>query len=97
MNTTTHTLRNAHLGNGAAIHATDKDGILCNRWGTVNGVWKSPRYTDADVTCKRCMKLAGKRDLRCDECGHLVSARESGETAGAWCPMKCGGALRVIR
>lgn len=52
--------RNARLGNGAAVHLTDAEGILCNRWGTVNGVWKAPRLTDEAATCKRCLKLAGK-------------------------------------
>lgn len=36
------------------------------------------------------------RDLRCDECGHLVSSAMTGETPGAWCPMSCGGALRSL-
>jgi hypothetical protein len=56
---TTQTLKTATLGNGAAIHLIDKDGILCNRWGTVNGVWKAPKLVNADATCKRCIKIAG--------------------------------------
>lgn len=49
---------NARMGNGTAVHATDDKGILCNRWGTVNGVWKAPKSTSDPVTCKRCVKLA---------------------------------------
>lgn len=50
----------ARLGNGTAVHLTDASGILCNRWGTVNGVWRAPRVvtgTPADATCKRCRAL----------------------------------------
>jgi len=55
-------LRTARLGNGAAIHLADDQGILCNRWGTVNGVWKAPRFIEgATATCKRCEKLAADR------------------------------------
>lgn len=50
--------KNAHLGRGVAIHITDARGILCNRWGTVNGTWVTPRSTDAPATCKRCIKIA---------------------------------------
>jgi hypothetical protein len=59
MNTNT-ALRTARLGNGNAIHLVDDDGILCNRWGTVNGVWKAPRFVEGvEATCKRCKKIAG--------------------------------------
>jgi hypothetical protein len=51
----------ATLGNGKALHLVDEQGILCNRWGTVNGVWKAPRVvTGAEATCKRCLSLAGR-------------------------------------
>ena len=52
--------RNARLGNGHAVHLTDDQGILCNRWGSVNGTIVRPRYTDDAATCKRCMRLAEK-------------------------------------
>lgn len=50
----------ARLGNGSAVHITDAQGILCNRWGTVNGVWKAPKPVPAGTqpTCQRCLKLA---------------------------------------
>lgn len=54
----THT--NARLGGGTAIHLTDAQGILCNRWGTVNGVWKAPRPTEDPATCRRCLAIAAK-------------------------------------
>jgi hypothetical protein len=55
----------ARLGNGTALHLTDSNGILCNRWGTVNGVWKAPRIVEgADATCKRCIRLAATADAR---------------------------------
>lgn len=58
--THTETLRTARLGNGTAIHLVDDNGILCNRWGTVNGVWKAPKFVEGvEATCKRCQKLAG--------------------------------------
>lgn len=51
--------RVARLGNGAALHLVDAQGILCNRWGTVNGVWKAPRFVEGvEANCKRCAKLA---------------------------------------
>jgi len=50
--------RTARLGNGTAVHLVDARGILCNRWGSTNGVVRSPRFTDAPATCKRCQKLA---------------------------------------
>lgn len=53
------TFPNARLGNGTAVHLTDDQGILCNRWGTVNGVWKAPRNTTEAATCQRCAKIAG--------------------------------------
>lgn len=54
-------LKVAKLGNGAALHLADKDGILCNRWGTVNGKWMAPKIVEgAEATCKKCLKLAGK-------------------------------------
>ena len=56
----TETYPNARLGNGQAVHLTDAQGILCNRWGTVNGAWKAPRTTTDAATCKRCQKLAGE-------------------------------------
>jgi hypothetical protein len=59
----------ARLGNGAAIHITDARGILCNRWGTVNGVWKAPQPVAGDstqATCKRCQKLAQAPDEASD-------------------------------
>lgn len=56
----TNTYRVAKLGNGASLHLVDDHGILCNRWGTVNGVWKAPKFVEgATATCKRCLKLAG--------------------------------------
>jgi hypothetical protein len=56
--------RIARLGNGAALHLVDDQGILCNRWGTVNGVWKAPKLVEgAEATCKRCLKLAGEAQL----------------------------------
>lgn len=55
--TTAHQV--ARLGNGTALHLADDQGILCNRWGTVNGVWKAPRIvTGATATCKRCIKIS---------------------------------------
>lgn len=50
----------ARLGNGAAVHIADDQGILCNRWGTVNGVWKPATPVPGDwteATCKRCHKI----------------------------------------
>lgn len=61
----------ARLGNGAAVHLTDASGILCNRWGTVNGVWKAPRPVvgePADATCKRCRKLGNVPAPLAGEC-----------------------------
>lgn len=62
MDTTTATptasYPNARLGNGTAVHRTDEHGILCNRWGTVNGAWKAPKITTDAATCKRCAALA---------------------------------------
>lgn len=55
---TAKTFRNARLGNGNAVHLTDRQGILCNRWGTVNGVWKAPKFTNDAATCKRCATIA---------------------------------------
>jgi hypothetical protein len=58
--TTANTHRVAKLGNGASLHLVDTDGILCNRWGTVNGVWKAPKFVEGvEATCKRCHKIAG--------------------------------------
>ena len=54
MSTTT----TARMGNGAAIHLVDDHGVLCNRWGTVNGRWIAPTPVDAPATCKRCIKIA---------------------------------------
>jgi len=56
--TATHQI--ARLGNGAALHLMDEAGILCNRWGTVNGVWKAPRIVAGatEPTCQRCQKIA---------------------------------------
>lgn len=54
----------AILGNGQAIHLADDQGILCNRWGTVNGVWKPVQLLGADpshATCKRCLKINAAR------------------------------------
>lgn len=51
----------ARMGNGAAVHLTDADGVLCNRWGTVNGRWVAPspvEGTPDDATCRRCQKIA---------------------------------------
>ena len=49
------------MGNGKALHLIDAQGVLCNRWGTVNGVWKSPKVVEGadwtDATCKKCAKL----------------------------------------
>ncbi len=60
--TTNETFQTARLGNGAALHLADADGVLCNRWGTVNGVWKAPRIVvGAEATCKRCLRLASDR------------------------------------
>lgn len=57
--TATTALRTARLGNGTAIHLADDDGILCNRWGTVNGKWMAPRFVEGvTATCKRCQKIA---------------------------------------
>jgi hypothetical protein len=83
--TTTTTTELARLGNGAAIHITDAQGILCNRWGTVNGVWKAPRPvagTRDQATCKRCQKLAQGQKLMgpCDGCGARHEACYSHES-----------------
>lgn len=51
-------LSTARLGNGVAVHLVDAKGILCNRWGTVNGVWKAPKPVQAPATCKRCITLS---------------------------------------
>lgn len=57
--TATATQQVARLGNGTALHLLDDQGVLCNRWGTVNGVWKAPKIVPgATATCKRCHKLA---------------------------------------
>lgn len=49
------------MGNGKAVHIIDGQGVLCNRWGTVNGVWKAPKVIEGgswvDATCKRCHKI----------------------------------------
>ena len=65
-NTTAAEFVPARLGNGAAVHHSDTtyyaDGspsIICNRWGSVNGVIKTPKLAPgATVTCKRCQKIA---------------------------------------
>lgn len=62
--TTTYSVdfRVAQLGNGTARHLADERGVLCNRWGSTNGSWKSPRYIEdaeaADATCQRCLRIA---------------------------------------
>lgn len=60
MNTTT--LRVARLGNGSALHFVDDQGILCNRWGSVNGTVRSPKFVvfTTRANCKTCIKLAAK-------------------------------------
>lgn len=52
----------ARLGGGEALHLADAKGVLCNRWGTTNGVWKQARIITGDVeaTCKRCLKIASQ-------------------------------------
>lgn len=59
MDTTTTTHSIARLGNGTALHLADADGILCNRWGTVNGKWMAPKIVQGatEATCKRCLAL----------------------------------------
>lgn len=53
-----NSLKVAKLGNGNSLHLVDAEGILCNRWGTVNGVWKTPQIVEgAEATCKRCIKI----------------------------------------
>jgi hypothetical protein len=70
MNTNT-ALRTARLGNGNAIHLVDADGILCNRWGTVNGVWKAPRCRRRRGShlqaVQETRRVTGRRRLRWDE------------------------------
>lgn len=58
MDTNANATRNARLGNGSAVHMTDDRGILCNRWGTVNGTWKPAKPTDDAATCQRCARIA---------------------------------------
>lgn len=51
-------LRVAYLGNGISLHLVDEHGILCNRWGTVNGTWQAPEFVvGVQATCKRCAKI----------------------------------------
>ena len=73
----------ARLGNGAAVHITDGAGILCNRWGTVNGVWKAPRPVPGDwteATCKRCHRIRqdAARPAWANAAENLPAAREAG-------------------
>lgn len=53
-------LYTARLGNGNAVHLADKDGILCNRWGSMNGKVLAPKPIPGPATCKTCLKLAAK-------------------------------------
>lgn len=59
------TYRVARLGNGTALHLADDHGILCNRWGSVNGVWKPLKVVKGahwtDATCMRCYRLKNKK------------------------------------
>lgn len=47
------------MGNGTALHIVNRNGAICNRWGSTNGTVRPPREVKgAEATCKRCLHLA---------------------------------------